>query len=162
MIERCPLCSERPASGSELKVSSEVTADKIWLLDVAPGPSAFSPVHSASSTDGSSLQPYQQQLPRMLSTKGLSARFISSRKHSTSALMVVMMIKICVTMTLFFPPLSPLNVLKPNILPKFASAFTTCSVTTCWQLQNGRMKVVRYQEPFEPRISIKRSRSHER
>lgn len=70
----------------------------------------------------------------------------------------------------FFPPLSykesvtfgPLNVLKPNILPKFASAFTTCSVTTCWQLQNGRMKVVRYQEPFEPRISIKRSRSHER
>lgn len=50
----------------------------------------------------------------------------------------------------------PLNVLKPNILLKFASTDTKGSVTTCWELQNGRMTVVRCHEPFEPRISIKR------
>lgn len=36
VIERCPRCSERPASGPELKVSSEGSADKMRLLDVAP------------------------------------------------------------------------------------------------------------------------------
>lgn len=42
MIERCPRCSELDlgASGPELKVSSEGSADKIWLLDVAPEASA--------------------------------------------------------------------------------------------------------------------------
>lgn len=73
VMERCPLCSEWSASGSELKVSSEVTADKVWLLDVAPEASAFSPLDPASSppSDVSSLQPDGNQLPRPLTLRRL-------------------------------------------------------------------------------------------
>lgn len=142
MIERRPLCSERPASGSELKVSSEVTADKIWPLDAAPEASAFSPVESASSpsADVSSLQPHRQQLPRLQRSRHAF--------HLQQETLIIIMTFRFVEVTLFSPlsykesvRFGPLNVLKPNILPEFASTDTTCSVTTCWQLQDGRMTV---------------------